>query len=76
MNILFVLICSDVDFAGVNANVVAIGTVESPSIWRSALDKDPSILNKIGSKNPRGKARVLCPVDIAARARVCVCVSV
>lgn len=42
---------------GVNANVVAIGTVESPSIWQSALQKDPTILAKIGSKNPRGRVR-------------------
>lgn len=40
---------------GVNANVVAIGTVASPNIWGSALEKDPAVLEKIGSRNPRRK---------------------
>eukprot|EP00035_Acanthoeca_spectabilis_P002645 m.88827 g.88827 ORF g.88827 m.88827 type:complete len:228 (+) comp11677_c0_seq3:284-967(+) len=40
---------------GVNANAVAIGTVASPAIWKSALEADKEILNKIGARNPRAK---------------------
>ena len=40
---------------GVNANAVALGTVGPTGPWLEALRSDPAILEKIGSRNPRGK---------------------
>ncbi len=39
---------------GLNANAVALGTVGPTGPWVEALKADPDILNKIGSRNPRG----------------------
>eukprot|EP00037_Helgoeca_nana_P016289 m.153393 g.153393 ORF g.153393 m.153393 type:complete len:110 (-) comp23447_c0_seq5:477-806(-) len=57
---------------GVNANAVAIGTVESPAIWKSALDSDPEILVKIGDRNPRGKVGTPVSAMLSVWLRWCV----
>ena len=40
---------------GVNCNAVALGTVGPTGPWLEALKSDPQILQKIGSRNPRGQ---------------------